>query len=396
MMQLEKDHPDVYQKFSEGFHVARCHNRIWAGISTDLMIEQVLMRSVKTSGGLTRGRGMTEQQRLIWLLSMPACSEVNRAMQDLTGTQFNSSEQNKEMGTSRRTRDAKDVNMLLTALSDRDPFDDEAPPTLKNIMTGTHANEAVNVGEAQMIGKKILDDMTDKGVSQYTFKRTNHAVTMATKSAVKIGNEQVQVNPHLLFQRLVLVAKVSENTEDMFRYELCSHPPALFEDTHVMRDAQKSVLTEALWSKHPAGDCNTDGAQYVLDGGALLHRIPNGFPTYRELCLLYCDYATRKYGAAIIVFDGYTSPSTKDMTHRKRQKKVGADVTFNSEMKVLQKKEAFLSNSNSKTKFITMLSEYLSISGCQTVTAVGDADVLIVQTATRSFSITEENYSCRR
>ena len=41
------------------------------------------MRSMKTSGGLTRGRGMTEQQSVIWSLAMPACAEVNRAMQDL-------------------------------------------------------------------------------------------------------------------------------------------------------------------------------------------------------------------------------------------------------------------------------------------------------------------------
>ena len=40
----------------------------WAGLSTDLVIEQVLMRSIKSTGGLTRGRGMAEIQRLLWLL----------------------------------------------------------------------------------------------------------------------------------------------------------------------------------------------------------------------------------------------------------------------------------------------------------------------------------------
>ena len=55
----------------------RRSNRPWAGLSSDLVIEQVLMRSLKTSGGLTRGRGMTENQHLLWLLSEPACAEVN-------------------------------------------------------------------------------------------------------------------------------------------------------------------------------------------------------------------------------------------------------------------------------------------------------------------------------
>ncbi|CAG2256701.1 unnamed protein product [Mytilus edulis] len=49
------------------------------------MIEQVLMRSVKTAGGLTRGRGMGESQRSQWLLSMPACADMNQAIQELTG-----------------------------------------------------------------------------------------------------------------------------------------------------------------------------------------------------------------------------------------------------------------------------------------------------------------------
>ena len=58
------------------------------GLSTDLMIEQVLMRSVKMSGGLTRGKGLSETQRLVWLMSMPACAEVNNAMQTLTGVRY--------------------------------------------------------------------------------------------------------------------------------------------------------------------------------------------------------------------------------------------------------------------------------------------------------------------
>ena len=46
------------------------------------------MRSVKTKGILTRGRGLTETQRLVWLLSMPACAEVNYALQDLTAVKY--------------------------------------------------------------------------------------------------------------------------------------------------------------------------------------------------------------------------------------------------------------------------------------------------------------------
>ena len=44
-----------------GLHVVRRSDRFWAGLSPDLVIQQALMHSLKTSGILTRGRGMTEK-----------------------------------------------------------------------------------------------------------------------------------------------------------------------------------------------------------------------------------------------------------------------------------------------------------------------------------------------
>ena len=55
------------------------------------------MRSIKTRGGLTRERGMTEQQTTVWLLSTPACSQVNHAMQQVSGVCYDGSEQHKEV-----------------------------------------------------------------------------------------------------------------------------------------------------------------------------------------------------------------------------------------------------------------------------------------------------------
>ncbi len=95
MLRLPETHPDVYKKFEEGFHVVRCSDRYWAGLSTDLIIEQVLMRSVKTHDSLTRGKGMTETQ--IWVLSMPACAAMNEAMQNLSGISYETSDQHKDI-----------------------------------------------------------------------------------------------------------------------------------------------------------------------------------------------------------------------------------------------------------------------------------------------------------
>ena len=43
MEDLQEKHPEVYNSFQDGLHVVRRSDRYWAGLSTDLAIEQVLM-----------------------------------------------------------------------------------------------------------------------------------------------------------------------------------------------------------------------------------------------------------------------------------------------------------------------------------------------------------------
>ena len=107
---LKPEHPDVQQRFDDGFDAIRRSDRQSAGLSSDLIIEQVIMRGLKRNDGLTRGRGMTEHQRLVWLLSMPTCAEINQAMQELTEVNYNTVDQNKVMSEARQTRDWKDTS----------------------------------------------------------------------------------------------------------------------------------------------------------------------------------------------------------------------------------------------------------------------------------------------
>ena len=66
-------------------------------ISTNLVTEQVLMRSLKTSGELSRGQSMTNTQRLVWVLSSPVSVEVSNALQELTGVSYTTSDQHKDL-----------------------------------------------------------------------------------------------------------------------------------------------------------------------------------------------------------------------------------------------------------------------------------------------------------
>ena len=110
------------------------------------------MRSMKTTGGLTRGRGMSETQRLVWLMSMPACADINNSMQNLTGTDFLKSEQHKDTTTARQEHDQQDTNTVIRYLLKRSPFDSEL--SLRNIATGVVANDRVGVTSHKQRGRK--------------------------------------------------------------------------------------------------------------------------------------------------------------------------------------------------------------------------------------------------
>ena len=359
---------------------------MWAGLSSDLIIEQVLMRSMKTSGGLTRGRGMSEQQRILWLLSMPACAEVNKSMQEFTGVHFNTGEQNKDMSKARQERDWTDTQTVLHYLHDRNPFGGD--PVLRNIHTGVHANRTVNVDTAKAIGDVILNSMVGKTAAEYSFKKKDEAVTLATKSSINIDGNKVNIDPQLLFQRLITAARSLTDLSSAFKYELCSYPPALFDSSLMMREPHKPALADAIWTLLPKQDIfelHLD-AHYVLDGGALLQRIPwSRGATFQNICSQYTDYVTRKYGKATIVFDGYETTSTKDMTHQRRSNgKAGKTVTFTADMNLTMTKDTFLANQKNKQRFINMVSEELRKNNCIVYHASSDADLLIVQEAVKS------------
>lgn len=79
--------------FQQSFHAVRRSERYWAGLWSDLVMEQTLMRSVITRGGLTRSRGMSEEVRHLWVLSMPESALIHEAMTDAFGLTVKSSEQ---------------------------------------------------------------------------------------------------------------------------------------------------------------------------------------------------------------------------------------------------------------------------------------------------------------
>jgi len=62
-------------------------------------------------------------------------------------------------------------------------------------MTGAKTDNAVNVDHIRVTGEKIL---TGKTAGDYTFKGSEQAVTLASKSPVRTESDNVQIHPQLL------------------------------------------------------------------------------------------------------------------------------------------------------------------------------------------------------
>ena len=84
--------------------------------------------------------------RLVWFMSHPVCAEVNNAMQQLTGAQYNTSGQHKDLTTARQGKHMADSCELLKFLESRTPFSDNC--SLRSIVTGINVS-SVNVDTAK-------------------------------------------------------------------------------------------------------------------------------------------------------------------------------------------------------------------------------------------------------
>ena len=163
-----------------------------AGLRTDLVIEQVMMRSIKSRGGLTRGRGFTDSVRLMWVHSAHVCREVHKAMSILTGLQLQTSEQHIELGTSRIKHDNSDLIKVQNWFEKHDPLD-QSEPNLNSLSSGVIASteSGCNCDKIEKVGEKIQKSLARKALQDASVKRKDMVKTLENlKSGVIIKKKK--------------------------------------------------------------------------------------------------------------------------------------------------------------------------------------------------------------
>ncbi|KYM95812.1 hypothetical protein ALC62_13539 [Cyphomyrmex costatus] len=117
-------------------------NKYWSGIWSDMTIEQVLMRSMKSSGGLTHGRGISDSVLSKWILSSIILTEVCNEMEKFCNVSYSTSEQHVDASVTRINRDASDLQKLANYFSTYDPF--PMSSVISSIYSGVIGNDLIN------------------------------------------------------------------------------------------------------------------------------------------------------------------------------------------------------------------------------------------------------------
>ena len=103
----EKMSTDQFEQFTtSGYFTIRRSEHFWGGNFTDQTIEQELMRLLKTSGGMTYGRGITDSSLMKWVHALPHTIPICDALEKFTGTHATTSDQHKDLRASNAARDS--------------------------------------------------------------------------------------------------------------------------------------------------------------------------------------------------------------------------------------------------------------------------------------------------
>ena len=172
MRSLPQNHPELYGEFKKGRNSVRRTEKRWAGLWTDLTIEQTLMLDVKSVGGLTGGRGMGDEVRLRWSLSLGCCAFVHRSLMDLTDNAAKT-QHHVETRDSRKQVDFEHTTDFYNWLDARNPFliSSQNLHSLSSGIVSISSQDDVNCEQVEQIGERIQKSFDNKSYTDCCIKR---------------------------------------------------------------------------------------------------------------------------------------------------------------------------------------------------------------------------------
>ena len=175
------------------------------------------------------------------------------------------------MGTSRSTRDYEDLIKIQDWFDQHEPFNVNEP-RLRSLSSGLNAADGtgVNCDETEKVGMKIHKQLDNVSVVDASIKRNDQVRSLDhLLPGIQVDKKKIHINPTLLFSRLIAIVQREEDMVPFFCYELTTVPTSLFKN-NALRKNDKAQLARNL-KNDVEPSARSIRAEYVLDGGALLH-----------------------------------------------------------------------------------------------------------------------------
>lgn len=198
----EKMTADEFKRFTEeGHFTVRRTDKFRSGTWSDMIIEQTVIKSMKSQGGLTNGRGVEDSVTNEWVLSMPSLFEVDQSVLDHGNISFNTnSDQHADASDAPIITDNDVVDLFYNWFLAHNPF------------TETEEIMCISTG---LIGEKTVVDChkaIEKGIDlmratygstwkNIKFQRKNRVNTLQPVNTTN-KSDVSNIDPALLFQRI--------------------------------------------------------------------------------------------------------------------------------------------------------------------------------------------------
>ena len=227
---------------------------------------------------MTRGRGFSEDARHLWVGSINYTASIHEAMTTLSNVKVATSEQHVDFGKKRRTKDFSDCAKFHQWFECRNPFtiQDADLHSLSTGLVSMIGKDQVDAENSEEIEKLIQQSLDGLPFTEAKIKRRMQLKPLdSLTKAVKIpGQKLLHLDPTTLFVRLAAVVQREEIVEDYFEFELKNNPLSLFKNK-MMRKPDNATLRKVLLPEENQSDQSDKlTGDFVIDGGALLHRVP--------------------------------------------------------------------------------------------------------------------------
>ena len=191
--------------------------------------DQVLMRARKVSGGLTRGRGITESTLAKWVCALPLCIPLCTAGEELAGSHTESSEQHskasdhQDLRPAQQTCDQADLEQFIQWLEAHPPFSGHYGGELVSLSTGITGDSSVTCHNAKEVGQQLQQQMVGKSFADVKMNRRGKVKTLAAMtSSIVVHEQEVIVSPQQLFDRIICILDGSADLPFFLMYKLAS------------------------------------------------------------------------------------------------------------------------------------------------------------------------------